>query len=307
MIKNREIPQRGFYESDASFEANLLWHDFYETIYYKNRFFLKHRILEILSEYISKNVLEIEVGSIYYRARIIDDSSTKELMLYKCFAAPEEERLDVKFYRKSNSFRGFTKEGSFVPPKGVNVSDGRANPKYVKYLYMAEDPTTAIFEVRPFIYDAVNVAKIKVNKPLKIANIAVDIDLSSKSETTIDMHVMGIIQGAFSRPTNDIDDYIPTQIIAEYIKSLGYDGIRFNSSLYSNGVNLTIFNYDICEAISSQDFRIENIKLTARAAFGSAEYHGDMCYIVDNEPKYLDFENFPFMDSEIIKNKTADE
>ena len=172
---------------------------------------------------------------------------------------------------------------------------------------MAEDPTTAIFEVRPFIYDAVNVAKIKVNKPLKIANIAVDIDLSSKSETTIDMHVMGIIQGAFSRPTNDIDDYIPTQIIAEYIKSLGYDGIRFNSSLYSNGVNLTIFNYDICEAISSQDFRIENIKLTARAAFGSAEYHGDMCYIVDNEPKYLDFENFPFMDSEIIKNKTADE
>lgn len=294
MMKNREIPQRGLYESDASFEANLLWHDFHETIYYKNRFFLKHRILEILSDYISKNILEIEVGSIYYRARIIKDSSTTELMLYKCYAAPEGERLDIKFYSKSNPFRGFTKEASFVPPKGINVTDGRANPKYIKYLYMAEDPTTAIFEVRPFIYDAVNVAKIQVNKPLKIANIAVDINLSEKNETTIDMHVMSIIQGAFSRPTNDVDDYIPTQIITEYIKSLGYDGIRFNSSLYSKGVNLTIFNYDTCEAISSQDFRIENIKLTARAAIGSAEYHGDMHYIVDNEPKFLDIEKYPF-------------
>ena len=295
MIKNREIPKRGLYESDASFEANLLWHDFHETIYYKNRFFLKHRILEILSEYISKNVLEIKVGSIYYRARIIDDESTKELMMYKCFAAPQEERLDIKFHSKSNPFRGFTKEASFVPPKGINVSDGRATPKYVKYLYMAEDPTTAIFEVRPFIYDAVNVAKIQVNKPLKIANIAVDIDLSNKSDTTVDMHIMSIIQGAFSRPTNDIDDYIPTQIISEYIKSLGYDGIRFNSSLYSKGVNLTIFNYDTCEAISSQDFRIENIKLTARAAIGSANYDGDMHYIVDNEPKFIDFEKHSFV------------
>ncbi len=289
MRVEREIPKRVQYESDASFEASLLWYDFQETIYYKNRFFLKHRMLEILSEYISKNILEIEAGSVYFRARIIDDSSTKELMLYKCFAAPEEERLDIKYYSKSNPFRGFTKEASFVPPKEINVSDGRANPKYVKYLYMAEDPTTAIFEVRPFIYDAVNVAKIRVNAPLKIANIAVDIDLSNKSDTTVEMHVMSIIQGAFSRPTNDVDDYIPTQIIAEYIKSLGYDGIRFNSSLYSKGVNLTLFNYEKCEAISSQDFRIENIKLTARAAIGSEGYRGDIHYIVDNEPKYLDY------------------
>lgn len=288
------LPRKDPSESDASFEARVLWHEFNEAVFFRDRFFLKHRMLEILSEYISKNVLEIETGSIYYRARIIDDSSTKELMLYKCFAAPEEERLDIKFYSKSNPFRGFTKEASFVPPKEVNVSAGRANPKYVRYLYMAESPTTAIFEVRPFVYDAVNVAKIRVNKPLKVANIAVDINLSRKKEGTVAMYVMSMIQGAFSKPTNDIDDYIPTQVIAEYIKSLGYDGIRFNSSLHSGGVNLTIFNYEKCEAISSQDFRIENLKLTARAAIGSAEYNGDMHYIVDNEPKYLDFEKFPF-------------
>lgn len=60
-------------------------------------------------------------------------------------------------------------------------------------------------------------------------------------------------------------------------------------------MNLTIFNYDTCEAISSQDFRIENIKLTARAAIGSANYDGDMHYIVDNEPKFIDFEKHSFV------------
>ena len=85
-------------------------------------------------------------------------------------------------------------------------------------------------------------------------------------------------------------DYIPSQIIAEYLKNLGYDGIRYNSSLHFGGVNLTIFNYEKCEAISSQDFRIEDIKLTARAAFGCANNQGDLAYINDNNPLYLDYE-----------------
>lgn len=41
--------------------------------------------------------------------------------------------------------------------------------------------------------------------------------------------------------------------------------------------------------MSSQDFRIENIKLTSRAAIGIANYDGDLCYIVDDEPKYIYF------------------
>ena len=145
--------------------------------------------------------------------------------------------------------------------------------------------------MRPFIFDAVNIAQIRVNSPLKIANIAVELDLSENKNATVEMYVMRMIQGAFSKPTNNSDDYIPSQIIAEYLKSLGYDGVRYNSSLHFGGVNLTIFNHDKCEAISSQDFRIEDIKLTARAAFGCADNQGDLAYIKDNEPLYLDYEN----------------
>ena len=302
MRVDREIKEKYFDESDTSFEARKLWYAFKDAIFYENRFFVKHQLLDILSQYMKENTLNVKPGQIYYRARIIDDSCINDHMIYKCFSAPEGEKLDVKYVGKANPFKGLTKEASFVPPKDIKVSEGRANPKYVKYLYVAESPTTAIFEVRPFIYDAVNIAKIQINEPLRVANIAVNLDLSNDKNATVDMYVMGMIQGAFSKPTNNTDDYIPTQVIAEFIKSLGYDGIRFNSSIHSGGVNLTIFNYEKCEAISSQDFRIENVKLTARAAFGSANYDGDMHYIVDNEPKFLDFSKFPdIQDDDIIK------
>lgn len=298
MRVNREIREKTFDETNESFEARKLWYSFKESVFYKNRFFLRHKLLDILSGYIDANVLNIESGQIYYRARIIDDGSINDHMIYKCYGAPEGEKLNIKYVGKSNPFKGLTKEASFVPPKGVKVSAGRANPQYITYLYVSESPTTSMFEVRPFIFDAINIAQIRVNNPLKIANIAVDIDLSSNKSATMEMYVMGIIQGAFSKPTNNSDDYIPTQVIAEYIKSLGYDGIRFNSSLHDGGVNLTIFNYEKCEAISSQDFRIEDIKLTARAAIGSANYQGDLFYIKDNEPKYLDYKKFSLIEED---------
>lgn len=288
MRVDREIRTKSTDESDASFAARMLWYDFKDAVFYENRYFVKHKLLEMLANYMSENILDIEIGHIYYRARIIDDSCIGEHMICKCYCLPEGEEPAVKYVGKANPFKGLTKEASFVPPKNVMVGEGRANPKYVKYLYVAESPTTAMYEVRPFIWDAVNIAKIRVNEPLKIADIAVELDLSQNSEATTAMWVMKMIQNAFSKPTNNTDDYLPTQVIAEYIRSLGYDGIRFSSSLHYGGVNLTIFNYEKCEAVSSQDFRVEGMKITARAAFGSANYRGDLSYIKDNEPKYLD-------------------
>ena len=288
MRVDRENPEKWPDESAEKFKARMLWYEFKDAVINEERFFINHKLLNILSDYMANNVLEIETGHIYYRARIIDDSSINEHMIYKCYGAPESERLNIKYVFKSNPFKGLTKEASFVPPKTVRVSEGRANPKYVRYLYISESAITAMFEVRPFIFDAVNIAQIKVIEPLKIANISVDLNLSSNDKSaTIEKYVMGMIQGAFSKPTNNPDDYIPTQVIAGYIKSLGYDGIRFNSSLHYGGVNLTVFNYEKCEAFSSQDFRVEDIKLTARATICSAGCQGGPFYIRDNEPKYF--------------------
>ena len=133
MRVDREINEKCLEESVSSFEARKLWYSFKDAIFYENRFFVKHQLLDMLSEYMASNILTIESGKVYYRARIIDDNCINDHMIYKCYAAPEGEKLDIKYVGKANPFKGLTKEASFVPPKEVKVSAGRANPKYVKY------------------------------------------------------------------------------------------------------------------------------------------------------------------------------
>lgn len=64
----------------------------------------------------------------------------------------------------------------------------------------------------------------------------------------------------FSSQTNKPDDYIPSQVIAEYFRHLGYDGIRYSCSLHEGGFNLTIYDVAKCEAIFSSDLRLENMR-----------------------------------------------
>jgi hypothetical protein len=40
---------------------------------------------------------------------------------------------------------------------------------------------------------------------------------------------------------NQLLDYIPTQIMSEYIWSKGYDGFLFDSSVNINGTNIVLF------------------------------------------------------------------
>lgn len=277
-----------------------LWTSFREEVMFKHRFFLSHPVLDKLVEIAKRREVTIVPGKTYYRARIIDDAAAKnEHMLAKSYSpkATEDER---KWYRnKENKFRGLTKEGSYVPPKPELVRDGRSNPKFIRYLYVSESPTTAVFEVRPILYSAVNVAGIEVKEPLKIANIAEDIDLDSKKERGQDEWLLSFVQSAFSFPTNNPDDYIPSQVIAEYFHHLGYDGIRYSSSLHRGGFNLTIYDITKCEAVFSSELRLENIKVYLRPAIGAENIDGRFEYIVDNVPMRLDRETHGLVEVEV--------
>ena len=266
-----------------------LWSSFREEVMFCHRFFPSHPFLDKLRTIVEKCELRVERGEIYYRARIIDDQvAQKEHMVAKCYGKDSTEE-DRKWYlSKDNKFRGLTKEGSYVPPNPMMIRDGRSNPKYIRFLYMAESPITAIFEVRPILYSAINVSEIEVKEPLRIANIAVSID--PKQEKSVDEWLLSFIQSAFSSPVNNPDDYIPSQIIAEYISRLGYDGIKYNSSLHQGGFNLTVFDVMKCEPISSTDLRLENIKISLRPAIGANNKDGGFEYIIDNIPMSLDKE-----------------
>jgi hypothetical protein len=45
-------------------------------------------------------------------------------------------------------------------------------------------------------------------------------------------------------------EYLPTQYIAEFIKSQGFDGVEYASSLKQGGCNLAIFDENLFECVS---------------------------------------------------------
>lgn len=267
--------------------AKKMWDSFCDEVKYQHRFFPSHIVLNRIDEIARKNEMEIKPGSIFYRARIIDhNAALTEHMVAKCFG-PNSTEEDHQWYRnKTNKFRGLCKEGSYVPPNSALIREGRSNPKFIRYLYMAESPTTAVFEVRPLLFNSINVAGIEVKEQLKITNLAVDID--PENGKSVDEWLLSFVQSAFSSPTNNPDDYIPSQVIAEFCRLLGFDGIRYCSSLHRGGFNLTIFDVSKCEAVFSTDLRLENIKMYLRPAFGTENIDGQFEYIVDNIPMKLD-------------------
>lgn len=280
--------------------AREQWMSFCEKIMYQQRYFVSHPLLDVLKSVAKTCEKIIDPGEIYYRARIIDDNAArKEHMVAKCYGLDSTEADQKWYHNKANKFRGLSKEGSYVPPDPNQIKDARSNPRFIRYLYIAESPTTAVFEVRPLLYSAVNVSGIVVKEQLRIANIAVDIDTNPEKEKTVEEWLLSFIQSAFSSPTNNPDDYIPSQIIAEYFRHLGYDGIRYSSSLHRGGYNLTIYDVSKCEAVFSTDLRLENIKIYLRPAIGAENIDGRFEYIVDNIPMRMDKTSGQMIEAEI--------
>ena len=127
------------------------------------------------------------------------------------------------------------------------ASEGRANPKGIPYLYVARDIKTAMSEVRPSLGEIISVGEFKPVKELKIIDFSKHkgkFFVRLPTQKDIDEAVWRDMDRAFSIPVSNSNfhpDYVPTQIIAELIKSLGYDGIAFKSSI-TKGINITLFS-----------------------------------------------------------------
>ena len=77
------------------------------------------------------------------------------------------------------------------------------------------------------------------------------------------------MDNAFSIPilNSEFDsDYAPTQIIAELIKSLGYDGIAYKSSL-ADGCNVALFDLEAASMSNGYIYKV------TRVSFGFDEEH----------------------------------
>ena len=82
--------------------AHDLWNSFRDAVMFMERFFLNHPVLDKLVEIARGREVTISPGTVYYRARIINDAAARnEHMLAKCYSADatEEER---KWYRNKD-------------------------------------------------------------------------------------------------------------------------------------------------------------------------------------------------------------
>jgi hypothetical protein len=157
-----------------------------------------------------------------------------------------------------------------APPPNLSRAS-RIGVTGIPVLYLSSDKDTAMSEVRPWKDQRVSLAKLRVTKDLNIVDChqsgldgtIADVDklwpLASlrRKEITPDSEHEDIawtwIDYAFSKPVSQLDDpleYIPTQVIAEFFKTEGYDGIKYRSSV-ALGYNVALFDVNAAKVFET--------------------------------------------------------
>ena len=207
-----------------------LWKEFKEYTKYKARFFTHKNDTYNISKELNKfnslfQKLIVNLDDEIYRARIIDNKETLENIK----KAPKRELGKA--------------------PKEI-VKNNRFSPVGISYGYFAFDKDTALLEIEAKVKNDIAIGYFKLNKLLKL------IDFSKYNFTKYsnpfsdnfnnDMYCEALLIKDFlndiSKPINGKEiEYIPTQILSEYIWSLGYDGFIYDSSKNENGRNILLF------------------------------------------------------------------
>lgn len=269
------------------------WNEFTHDLIYKDRFSSSRKVVDVIKSFSEKCTVKIEKGQVLYRARIYRQDPLREF-LSDVFKNPAEEKSSdkndsrndyfnmqladfimavekgspqsekiIEAYNKwqRKQFKGYKASDSGAPPVDVG-SAGRINPERIRYLYLAEDPETAIYEVRPTIGQYVSVASFKTVAEVKIYDLAREIKPQKGESFEIDYSLFNVIQKRFSEPnTGDTLRYLPTQYLGELIKQIGFDGLRFKSSLKNGGINVVLFDDKKCKAYRSDMIKVGDISL----------------------------------------------
>lgn len=198
----------------------------------KNHFRLEKLVSQRINDIEKYIESEIRAKSEYFRARIGFES--------KC-AIYSDDGWSVDYHY--NPYRS----ESINAPLPVRAQAGRMNRMGVSFLYLSTDRETALAEIRPHPGQYISVGKFIVSQDLRIADFrSMDIYKFYHTDKELDQFVLiKSIDHLFSMPVppNELNRYTITQLFADVIRQIGYDGIAFKSSVGS-GSNLTVFDRD---------------------------------------------------------------
>lgn len=217
---------------EESTQVYYNWELFKHTIKHYNRFFdvngLENRKerLEMINKYLNKFITDIDIGTVFYRAREKNASIS-----------------DITVMDPYNE----------MGPAPYNFSKtNRMSPAGISYLYVSEDKNTAFSECRLEGKRAV-VAEFKSKEPLRIVDFSKRVFYLPKSIFEDDCDhderwISSFLKSFVKELTTPVDDkteehsyeYAATQVIAEYLRSKNYDGICYQSSV-GNGKSYAFF------------------------------------------------------------------
>lgn len=242
-----ELYDSTYLEAHALLKNND-WDAFVKEIKTKNRYHSKLINFDILEKYCSFIRKTYKAGDLFYRARI-------------------SESLGYPINEMS------------APPAGKS-SEGRANARGITCLYVANDIDTTLHEVRAGVFDFVSVGTFRLKQDITVVDLRAITEISPFVEGlepldhAINMQYLEKLNTEMSKSLRRSDstlDYVPTQYIVDFIKSIEhngeqeYDGIEYNSTTNPGGYNLAIFNPELFECIKVNVYNIEKLQYTKKA------------------------------------------
>jgi len=233
------------------FKSWQSYNQFQQTVIRKNRYIYDSDVkdfLQILLETSKSRIEEVKEGTLLWRAQLGHD--------WKPYYE-EDERID--------DFPCAFRPERMKPLQNL-ASEGRVNPKGIPYLYLSTNMNTTMAEVRPWIGSYISLARFKLLKNVRLINCTSEekgtmIYLIEPTPEKREIAVWEDIDEAFSIPVSSNEtttNYIPTQIIAEFFKNNGFDGIAYRSSL-GKGHNIALFNLDVAELINCTLYEAKEI------------------------------------------------
>ena len=219
------------------------FYDFCKAVY-SNRFFFDkdHPFLKGIKDLYPDCVDTLYQGNEVYRARII---------------------LPDLQYEEQEGFYVLNEKEIGAPP---SCPEGRSNPAYTSRLYASDTPYCSLSEVRPAYGEKVAIGTGCAIKDLKYMSfIKWPIMYSSEIiEFGAPKSIGEVVNHIFSVPVINNRDYLPMQVITEFVRLfLGMDGIAYSSSQCVDGINYLFFEPSCIKFFTARTVSLKHIQYSA--------------------------------------------
>ena len=238
-FKNVAIPN--LYDEDFicnnAVTGGLTWSEFSKSIKYENRFHNRKFNADVFASFLSSVVKTHRSGESFYRARIAEN------------------------------INGHSCDNMGAPPP-KNRSAGRVNPEGIGVLYLSQEKETVLNEIRANVFDYVTIGTFRAKRDLRVVNLSGLLKISPFDNIdtiecfALNREIFCELSKEIAKPLRRSDstlEYLPTQYISEFVKSQGYDGVEFDSTLRKGGHNLALFDLDAAECFEVNTFEINGI------------------------------------------------